>query len=105
MTSGHENAVPADQAGHGANEISIQSHFDASQGSRQREKLLAYLIEHGHITTLGARADLAILAPAARIWELRHEDGHHIITFRDGRRVARYVLMGLAPRGPGGVQP
>ncbi|MCP5019076.1 MAG: hypothetical protein GY938_27925 [Ketobacter sp.] len=69
----------------------------------QRQRLLTALRKAGAagITTIQARHELNILAPAPRIFELRHDYGHNIQTFRttantpEGRphRVARYVLL------------
>lgn len=66
----------------------------------QRQRLLTWLTEKP-ITTIEARHYLNILAPAPRVYELRHNFDHNILTFwtdditPEGRkhRVARYVLM------------
>jgi len=44
----------------------------------QRQRLLEELREHP-VTTIQARHSLNILAPAARIFELRHRYGHNIV--------------------------
>jgi hypothetical protein len=70
----------------------------------QRERPLGFLINNGNAITMFLRESLNIMAPAARVTELR-EQGHKIhtdrivINDRDGRthvRVARYVLLELA---------
>ncbi|CAL7962707.1 hypothetical protein GAMM_40022 [Gammaproteobacteria bacterium] len=69
--------------------------------SVQRQRLLAWLREKKPITTIQARAELNILAPAARIWELRHNEGYNIVTnfvediTTEGKphRVAQYALL------------
>ena len=67
----------------------------------QRARLLTALRE-GPISTIEARHELKIMAPAPRIFELKHRDGHNIVTHRetieipDGnkhRGVAVYILM------------
>ncbi len=93
MEDRHENAVPVVGTGHGAKQASSQDDFPPSKAGTQRLKLLRYLERHGHITTLEARAALAIMAPAARVWELRHKAGYRILTHRDHHRVARYSLL------------
>ena len=62
----------------------------------QRLRLLAYLTRHGAVTTIEARAALAIMSPAARIWELRNRAGVDIITERDRRGIATYRLLAVA---------
>ena len=93
MTRENDNAVPADQAGHGAKQASSQDDFPPSKAGTQRLKLLAYLKRHGHISTLEARQILSVMSVAARVWELRHQAGYRILTHRDSRRVARYILL------------
>lgn len=66
----------------------------------QKQRLLDYLREHGRVTTLQARAELDILMPATRIFELK-ADGNNIITYRRHaetglglhKKVAEYVLL------------
>lgn len=66
----------------------------------QRARLLDAL-RKGPISTIEARRDLDILMPAARIFELRHEEGHDIGTFWVFRhteagqlhRIAQYILL------------
>ena len=68
----------------------------------QRLRLLGYLKTHGTITTLQARSELDILAPAARIFELRHYYGYRINKidvddYTEAQRkhtgIAKYVLV------------
>ena len=75
----------------------------------QRQRLLMALIEAGAdgITTIQARHELNILAPAPRVHELRHSHGRNIKTIPtiettpEGyeHKVARYVLMPGAFKG------
>lgn len=66
----------------------------------QRERLLKALSE-APVSTIEARNQLNILAPAPRVYELRHEQGFNIITnwitavSPEGyeHRVAEYVLL------------
>ena len=68
----------------------------------QRLRLLDYLKTHGTITTLQARSELDILAPAARIFELRHNYGYRInkvdiVDYTEAKRkhtgIAKYMLV------------
>ena len=68
----------------------------------QRLRLLDYLKTHGTITTLQARSELDILAPAARNIELRHYYGYRINKidvddYTEAKRkhtgIAKYVLL------------
>ena len=68
----------------------------------QRLRLLDYLKAYGTITTLQARSELDILAPAARIFELRHKYGFciikvDIVDYTEAKRkhtgIAKYVLV------------
>ena len=43
-------------------------------------RLLHHLKQRGSITTVQARHELDIVAPAARIFQLRHEWGFNIVT-------------------------
>jgi hypothetical protein len=78
--------------------------LDNTTTSAQRERLLRFLIDNGSVNTMFARDRLNIMAPAARIKELREQDhkihtDRIVINDRDGRRhnkVARYVLLELA---------
>jgi Helix-turn-helix domain len=53
-------------------------HFNGAQD--QRKRLLDWLKVHGSIDTITARRYLDIMAPAARLHELRHRFGYHIDT-------------------------
>ena len=44
---------------------------DSNTAEDQRQRLLAYVQEHGSVDTLTARRELDILMPAARVFELR----------------------------------
>ena len=76
------------------------THPDYNSASAQRNRLLEALSRHP-ISTIEARRDLDILHPAGRVKELRHNEGHQILTAWSheptdcGRlhRVARYVLV------------
>lgn len=73
---------------------------NANSLAAQRQKLLGWLRSKGRISTLTARRDLDILAPAARIFELRHRFGQSIdlVWVREStdcgklHRVGLYVL-------------
>ena len=94
MTRENDNAAPGGQPERGARETTrSQDDFPPSKAGTQRLKLLRYLERHGHITTLEARQILSVMSVAARIWELRHQAGHRILTHRDHHRVARYILL------------
>jgi len=75
------------------------AHFNSAEAQRQR--LMDWLRVHRMIDTLAARRDLDILAPAARVHELRHRYGHRIDLVWVKRstdsgkfhRVALYVLQ------------
>ena len=64
-----------------------------------KNRVLAYLREHGSITPLEALNSFGCYRLGARVWDLRH-DGHNIVTEiiqgddRHGEpaRVARYTL-------------
>jgi len=66
----------------------------------QRKRLLEAL-RIGPVTTIEARHELDIIAPAPRIFELRHNDDYNIVTLWETQetpeghkhRVARYVLF------------
>lgn len=67
----------------------------------QRQRLLAMLAAQGSATTLEIRHELDILAPAPRIYELRHSEDKNICTTWDVgenpsggiHRIARYTLL------------
>jgi hypothetical protein len=66
----------------------------------QRKRIRNYLEEHGSASTIELRHDLDVLAPAARIYELRHKEGCDIetVTVQENNPgggshlVARYFL-------------
>lgn len=74
----------------------------AKSTENQRNELFNVLKKHP-VTTLEARQELFIMAPAARVFELK-ERGHKIITrmveatFGSKKKIAQYVLLtgGLA---------
>ena len=79
-----------------------QSDSTNNASHNQRLRLLDYLKTHGAITTLQARSELDILAPAARIFELRHNFGYlinkiEIADYTEAKRkhtcIAKYVLV------------
>jgi hypothetical protein len=76
-----------------------QVDFTTKTAKSQRQIILAHLLTHGSITTLEGRNELYIMGIAARIWELKHEQGHPIITtmvpavFGSKRMIARYTLL------------
>ena len=79
-----------------------QSDSTNNTSNNQRLRLLDYLNTHGTITTLQARRELDILAPAARIFELRHNYGYRInkvdiADYTEAKRkhtgIAKYVLV------------
>lgn len=69
----------------------------------QRQRLLNGLIEAGEagLTTIQLREQYDIMAPAPRVYELRHQQGHNIATAwnyeanaqGNRHRNARYILM------------
>lgn len=75
----------------------------------QRQRLVAALIEANDngVSTIQARHELNIMAPAPRIYELRHIYGMNIIAFRSEdvdpagyrHRCARYFLFPGTWRG------
>jgi len=74
--------------------------FNNTNLAAQRERLLNALLK-SPISTIQARNELNILAPAPRIYELRHDQGKNIIrnwiiaTTPEGyeHRIAEYVLL------------
>ena len=67
----------------------------------QRKRIMDYLRQNGSATTIQLRHDLDILAPAPRIFELRHRENINITTSWDNatnpqgdvHRVAKYTLQ------------
>ncbi|OIQ83769.1 hypothetical protein GALL_344310 [mine drainage metagenome] len=86
-----------------------QSDQYANGNSRraQQQRLLDYLRKHGSIDTVTARRELDTMMPAARIFELRHEQGYDIVSHRVRREtdygrthsVALYTLLGEPRQG------
>ena len=85
-----------------ASDKTLQSDSNNNTSHNQRLRLLDYLKTHGTITTLQARGLLDILAPAARIFELRHNYGYRInkvdiSDYTEAKRkhtgIAKYVLV------------
>ena len=76
-------------------------HPNGNSRRAQQQRLLDYLRKHGSIDTVTARRELDTMMPAARIFELRHEQGVSIISQRVRREtdhgrthsVALYVLV------------
>ena len=78
----------------------------------QSKRLLGALREAGNtgITTIFARENLDIMMPAARIFELRHNEGYNIQAFPshdtnaqgNGHSCKRYVLLSGEWQGRGG---
>ena len=79
----------------------IRKDNQGNDANTQAKRLLIALRGLGSITTLEARKGLDILAPAARIFDLRYREGHCIAltwehTFTDAgvkHRIGRYTLM------------
>lgn len=77
-----------------------QSNTYDNSTSAQRNRLLATLHKHP-VSTIFARDKMDIMAPAARVQELRHNDGFNIHTHwkteqtscGKNHRVAEYVLF------------
>jgi hypothetical protein len=88
------NAPAERQLGARANILKAQLNHtkNGNSAQAQRARLLAWLLAHHRITTFGARRDLDIPHPAARIQELR-EAGHNIIT----QRVREPAVPGKPP--------
>lgn len=82
---------------------SVKQKLSNTELNAQRKRLLEALREAGNdgITTVQARHELNIMAPAPRVFELRHDYGHNIQTIRTNghtpegfpHNFARYVLM------------
>lgn len=93
MTSTNDKGAP----GKGAPKKPARNHSNSAHAQRQR--LLAWLRQHGQIDTITARRELDCLMPAARVLELRRR-GFEIATVWIERatdcgklhRVALYVL-------------
>jgi hypothetical protein len=78
--------------------------FSDNSAEGQRARLLEAL-KRGPLTTIEIRHDLDVLMPAARVFELRHNEGHDIEKIWVSRhtaagnlhRVALYVLKPNLP--------
>ena len=82
-------------SGEGAATISTTFQGHSNSLACQRQRMIAWLQAYGSINTIQARRELDILAPAARIFELRHK-GFDIETCwedMEGHKIGRYVLM------------
>lgn len=97
-----KNAPATNHSNESAQTDTERTHYSTDTAA-QRQRLLAFLIERP-VNTMYARDMLNIMAPAARVKELR-EAGHDInthritITDRDGRDhrgVAVYTLLKIA---------
>lgn len=75
-------------------------HAYSNSSEAQRARLLAWFRTHGMIDTIEARRELDVLAPAARVHELRHRFGYSIdlvwtrepTDFGVMHRIGRYVF-------------
>jgi hypothetical protein len=83
----------------------------SARSAAQRTRLLDWLQKKGSITTLEARSHLDILMPAARIYELRHNEYYNIqlywvddLTDAGVRhKVGKYVLQSGQWQPPKGL--
>lgn len=91
--------APLTNKGQQGFQITIQHSYSSSL-TAQRARLLKRL-EEAPVTTIQARHQLDILAPAPRVYELRHNYGYNIVTYWQtqqtpeghSHRVASYVLF------------
>ncbi len=98
-------ATPGGSGGARAKQNSQQS--DGNSRRAQQQRLLDYLRKHGSIDTVTARRELDTMMPAARIFELRHEQGYDIVSHRVRREtdygrthsIALYTLIGEPRQG------
>lgn len=106
MSPGNDDA--ADSGGsRGARAKQTDQHPNGNSRRAQQQRLLAYLQQHGSIDTVTARRELDTMMPAARIFELRHQQGYDIVSHRVRREtdagrthsVALYVLLGEPRQG------
>ena len=98
----NENGRVLTDAPAGYNSDSNIHSLNPSQGTKAHQrKLILDALRQGPLTTIGAREDLGVMSPAARVMEARRA-GHNIDTVRrtvwdsEGRphRSAEYVLRG-----------
>ena len=87
-----------------AHRSSERNHSTGNAAADQRQRLLQRLAD-GSVSTIETRRDLDILAPAARVFELRHHYGYDIQTVwvrqaTDCGRVHRVALYQLFPHDP-----
>ncbi|KAI3598723.1 hypothetical protein D8I24_5669 [Cupriavidus necator H850] len=59
----------------------LHGQYSGNDAAAQRNRILAYLREHKSLSTLEARHEIDVMAPAARIQELRNQ-GFEIHTSR-----------------------
>lgn len=62
------------------NDITKTPDVDSNSSEHQRQRIRSYLQTHGSCTTAYARDYLDIQAPAARVFELRHNEGLNIVS-------------------------
>lgn len=106
MTSQRDDAADSCQS-RGARAKQINQQANGNSRRAQQQRLLAYLQQHGSIDTVTARRELDTMMPAARIFELRHQQGYDIVSHRVRREtdhgrthsVALYVLLGEPRQG------
>jgi len=78
------------------------TNIDSNDAESQRSRLLEHIQRFGSVTTIEARRDLDVLAPAPRMYELRHWYGYQIDTVLvyqqtdcgKAHRIAKYVYRG-----------
>lgn len=86
-----------------SNTTTGESYCPPSRRRTQRQAILAWLLERGSISTSEARRDLDIMSPAARVLELKRQQGLAIISRRDPRQhCARYHLIADQPEAAHG---
>lgn len=96
----NENRAPgSDTRTRGEGETS-NDNYPRGTALSQRLELLRHLKQFQTISTLEARRKLGIMSPASRIYELRAE-GQPILTRREWRGIARYVLIPAPPTDGG----
>jgi len=99
MAGKRKAAHAGDVGGPGIDSASVD-YCPSQRKLTQREKLLAYLKQHGNISTAEARDKLRMMSPASRMMELR-QAGYCIIRRYDKHQgCGRYFLP--AESGGGG---
>ncbi len=103
MNAPTTNDKAREQAGQGAKQK--EAELQHPNSAREQRRRLLEALRLGPVSTLWARRELDILAPASRVLELRHE-GHHIIThwtWEDSgirpHRVGTYALLNEVKHG------